>query len=831
MTQEAGPSRSVSMPSSTPAVPRAYPNLQTATQLKRTLSFPREFRRTASRQEDCLRVLKSTFKKPDFRGRQREIMEAAVRGADVLVVAPTGMGKSLCFQVPAVADHHGITVVISPLLSLMKNQVDALRGYGVKVHLLSSESTMEERQEIEKDLASGHPLARLLYLTPEALFSRHFLKSLRRVVTQRELRRLVIDEAHCISEWGSSFRPEYRKLGFFRETFPNVPIMALTASATARVQKDILQSLKMDPKYLYRCVEPFNRTNLYYEVRYRPEPDHDRLEDVKAYILALHKRAPPNIENPAKRSIVSGIIYCRSKALCDAVAEFLSGNGIKARPFYRGLKGYTLDDTLQKWLSGDIDCVVATIAFGMGIDKPDVRYVVHFDLPKSFEGYYQETGRAGRDGRIAKCLLYYSREDAWRLRRLVMMEEGRKKKGKEKESSETDDDLHSGLDSFKTVQHFAEDTKTCRHIAICRYFGEKIDEQDPAITELYCRKMCDVCANPEKVALRASNLTEDVVVASQVPKRKECDLDSLAPVNTVNFYNLDIRQALAPTREETITSTKQTVAAGPTPQPAPPKILPIPQVNPYAAAVAASIPARRPFGLSSNTNRPVPPPARKQPTYTIVENPLPKAAKKMKTVETSPYAASPSLAANGTFKKPATLKPFKTPFATTQPSGVQPATVQRAKTRLTQSSSLDIMFDEGELEVLAQCSQKIGVSLRNAGLKSVIKALGRAMTPENWLRLLGAATDSMLKAQDKNKAILVAAKDSEYDILCMSVTPDGYSTRIEELVSAIDSASAWNALLTRQDSLDDAEDDEVITLRALEKNLLAYCNKASRRSS
>ncbi|KAI5450400.1 hypothetical protein NCC49_003182, partial [Naganishia albida] len=806
--------------------------------LKRTISLPREFRRTASRQEDCLRVLKSTFKKPDFRGRQREIMEAAVRGADVLVVAPTGMGKSLCFQVPAVADHHGITVVISPLLSLMKNQVDALRGYGVKVHMLSSESSMEERQAIEKDLASGHPLARLLYLTPEALFSRHFLNSLKKVVMQKELRRLVIDEAHCISEWGSSFRPEYRKLGFFRETFPHVPIMALTASATARVQKDILQSLRMDPKYLYRCVEPFNRTNLYYEVRYRPEPDHDRLEDVKAYIHALHKRAPPDSTNPEKRSVVSGIIYCRSKALCDAVSEFLSTNGVKAKPFHRGLKGYMLDDTLKKWLVGDIDCVVATIAFGMGIDKPDVRYVIHFDLPKSFEdasGYYQETGRAGRDGRIAKCLLYYSREDAWRLRRLVMMEEGKRKKGKEKgteqESSETDDDLHSGLDSFKTVQHFAENTKTCRHVAICRYFGEKIDETDPSITQLYCQKMCDVCAHPEKVALRASHLTEDVVVASQVPKRKECDLDSLAPVNAVNVYNVDVRQALAmPAVPSSQSPAPQRVPPVPVPKVAA-KQQPLPPVNPYAAAVSAPMSsARRPFGLSANSNHTSHPVERKQPTYTIVENPPVKATKKVKTVEASPYAASPSLAASGSFKKPSTMKAFKTPFVTSQPVPDLRTAARRAPNRLTQSSSLEFDVGDSDMQVLAQCSQKIGVSLRNAGLKSLVKALSRALTPETWLRLLGDQPDRQLKAQDKNKAILVAAKDSEYDILCMSVTPDGFSARIDELVSAIESPSAWNALLTRRDRSDDTEDDEVVALRMLEKNLLAYCGKSLKRS-
>ncbi|KAJ9126428.1 hypothetical protein QFC24_002171 [Naganishia onofrii] len=411
------------------------------------------------------------------------------------------------------------------------------------------------------------------------------------------------------------------------------------------------------------------------------------------------------------------------------------------------------------------------------------------------------------------------------------MEEDKKKKGKEKDGSEDDDDLHSGLDSFKTVQHYAEDTKTCRHVAICRYFGEKIDETDSSIAGLYCQKMCDICAHPEKVALRATHLTEDVVVASQVPKRKECNLDSFAPVNSVNFYNLDVRQALAAEsshRPSAPTILQRTGVAIPPPPKVPPRIQPIPQVNPYAAAVSASMStARRPFGLSTNPNRSVPTPER-QPNTVIVEDLPSKPTKKMKTVEASPYAASPSVAANrNTFN----LKPFKTPFASTQTPAAPSGGTQRVRNRLTQSTSLDTSYDEGDIQVLAQCSQKIGISLRNAGLKSVVRALGRALTADTWLRLLGHDVDERMKAQDRNKAILVAAKDSEYDILCMSVTPEGFNARIEELVSAIENTSAWNALLTRRDSSDDTEDDEVLGLRALEKNILAYCSKAAKRVS
>ncbi|KAJ9099945.1 hypothetical protein QFC21_003951 [Naganishia friedmannii] len=334
------------------------------------------------------------------------------------------------------------------------------------------------------------------------------------------------------------------------------------------------------------------------------------------------------------------------------------------------------------------------------------------------------------------------------------MEEDKKKKGKEKDGSEDDDDLHSGLDSFKTVQHYAEDTKTCRHVAICRYFGEKIDETDASIAGLYCQKMCDIakmidhhyilqiCAHPEKVALRATHLTEDVVVASQVPKRKECNLDSFAPVNSVNFYNLDVRQALAAEsspRPSALPTLHRTGAAVPTPPPPPskfpPRIQPIPQVNPYAAAVSASMSmARRPFGLSTNPNRSVPMPER-QPNTVIVEDLPSKPTKKMKTVEASPYVASPSLA------------------------GITP-----------------------------QCWAEVGSESTWQGVD------GRHMVATAWQRR-------------------------------------GYETETagQELVSAIENASAWNALLTRRDPSDDTEDDEVLGLRALEKNILAYCCKAAKR--
>ncbi|KAG8816951.1 hypothetical protein FRC18_000746, partial [Serendipita sp. 400] len=334
-------------------------------------------------------------------------MDAAVLGADVLVVAPTGMGKSMCFQVPAVAERHGVTIVVSPLLckyilvfysrllmhylpALMKDQVAKLRHINVPVYAFTSETSKEERDEIIKDLKSGHPKARLLYITPEKLCSSETNQLIAKVHAQGELNRLVIDEAHCISEWGTDFRQEYRKLGLFRDRFPSVPIMALTASATPVVQDDIVSSLKMSRDHLFKVVHPFNRANLFYEVQYH-SPTTNVLEAVSDYILKLYKR---------RGAPSTGIVYCRTRQGCDEMSQHLRSRGIGSRPYHRGLPPKTLDKTLAEWESEDlgVHVVCATVAFGMGIDKADVRYVIHADLPKSFEGYYQETGRAGRDG-------------------------------------------------------------------------------------------------------------------------------------------------------------------------------------------------------------------------------------------------------------------------------------------------------------------------------------------------------------------------------------------------------------------------------------------------
>ncbi|KAH8995511.1 ATP-dependent DNA helicase [Lactarius hatsudake] len=441
---------------------------------------------------DCHEIFTKVFGYSEYKGKQKEIFEAAINGADVLVVAPTGMGKSICFQVPAIVQQSGITIVISPLLALMKNQIARLRRHKVHVASLTSETSKSEKREIIDDLSTPCPKNRLLYITPEKLCSAEFMKLLAPLYQRGELNRLVVDEAHCISEWGHDFREEYRRLGTIRERFPDVPLMALTASATPLVQDDIARILRMAPQRLSKFVHPFNRPNLFYEVRYHSSEAITQMDEVLNYISGLHRRRG----RPS-----SGIIYCRTRMTCDDLSNYLRGKGLNCRPYHRGIKPAILDQTLKGWEEGGdgtrgIDVVCATIAFGMGIDKSDVRYIIHYDLPKSFEGYYQETGRAGRDGEPAKCILYYSREDMLRVRKLVSISQNRRQATADRNNDPPPS--QRATDSFSALVNFSENVNVCRHISICRYFGEVTDGGDAGQASSYCENMCDVCKNPEK---------------------------------------------------------------------------------------------------------------------------------------------------------------------------------------------------------------------------------------------------------------------------------------------------------------------------------------------
>ncbi|KAK0187752.1 P-loop containing nucleoside triphosphate hydrolase protein [Armillaria mellea] len=363
--------------------------------------------------------------------------------------------------------------------ALMKNQVTSLREKGISVVSFTSETSSEDKLEIIRDLTDGVYHNRLLYITPESLCNAEFLGTLEPLYEDGGLNRLVVDEAHCISEWGHDFREGYRRLGVFRRRFKNVPIMALTASATDAVRRDIIHSLGMSEDNLFQAIHGFNRENLYYEVKCSPpRTSLSHMNEIAEYILDMHQRR-------GKSSC--GIIYCRTRKLCDELASFLRGKGLGARAYHKGLTPNILDKTLREWTDGTIDVVAATIAFGLGIDKGDVRYVIHYDLPKSMEGYYQETGRAGRDGLPAKCILYYTREDMSYVKSLVSQSYNNRVQLADLQNGPAPSQRAG--DSFSALVNFAEITDVCRHVLICRYFGEDVALD---LDKDYCNSMCDV---------------------------------------------------------------------------------------------------------------------------------------------------------------------------------------------------------------------------------------------------------------------------------------------------------------------------------------------------
>lgn len=401
---------------------------------------------------------------------QKDIIDAALARKDVFVQAATAFGKSLCFQLPAIIDH-GITIVISPLLSLMMNQVEALRQANVDARTLNSNTSMGDKDAIYHDLGTGHPRIRLLYVTPELCAGEFFRAKLRLVYEQRELARIAVDEAHCISEWGHDFRKDFKRLNWFRESFPEVPIMCLTATANEQVRKDVLSTLGLlqSPSRLCTFSMTAYRPNLHMEIRFTSDQADDRFDNFVTWLQSVYERRQTDerkteLEARGERvKSVPGIIYTNSRDECQMIAAALRMEGIGAQPFHAKLTNQTKEDTLARWINNEegYDIIVATTAFGMGIDKENVRFVVHWRMPKSFEGYYQEAGRAGRDGNASYCFLYYSREDRDRMYNMVSRD------GKDGENKQ------ARLKSFQYLAQYCEATDRCRHAMICKYFGEQ----------------------------------------------------------------------------------------------------------------------------------------------------------------------------------------------------------------------------------------------------------------------------------------------------------------------------------------------------------------------
>ena len=442
---------------------------------------------------DIHKELKKYFGFSQFKGLQEQVIKSILNKENTFVIMPTGGGKSLCYQLPALIQE-GTAIVVSPLIALMKNQVDAIRSlsseYGV-AHVLNSSLNKTEINQVKKDITSG--LTKLLYVAPESLTKEEYVQFLQTVTISF----VAIDEAHCISEWGHDFRPEYRNLKHIIKQLGDVPIIGLTATATPKVQEDILKNLDMSDATTYKA--SFNRPNLYYEVRTKTK----NIESDIIRFIKLHKGK-------------SGIIYCLSRKKVEAIAEVLQVNGISAVPYHAGLDAKTRAKHQDMFLMEDVEVVVATIAFGMGIDKPDVRFVIHHDIPKSLESYYQETGRAGRDGGEGHCLAYYSYKDVEKLEKFLS--------GKPVAEQEI------GFALLQEVVAYAE-TSISRRKFLLHYFGEEFDNETGDGGD-----MDDNVRNPKvKVEAKAEvvKLLEIVRDTKHIYKSKEVVFALIGRVNAV----------------------------------------------------------------------------------------------------------------------------------------------------------------------------------------------------------------------------------------------------------------------------------------------------------
>ncbi|MDD4848747.1 MAG: DNA helicase RecQ [Bacteroidales bacterium] len=408
---------------------------------------------TNYQEHDLKDILKNFFGFNSFKGDQEAIIKNLLAGNDTFVIMPTGGGKSLCYQLPAML-MEGTAIVVSPLIALMKNQVDMIRNFGTEegiAHFLNSQLSKQEIQDVKDDLVSGK--TKMLYVAPESLIKEENVQFLKTI----KLSFFAIDEVHCISEWGHDFRPEYRNIrNIIKNIGQKVPIIALTATATLKVQNDIQKNLDIADATVFKA--SFDRPNLYYEVRPKTK---DVMNDIFKFIR----------NNPGK----SGIIYCTSRRKVEEVAETLVANGIKALPYHAGLDAETRRKNQDKFLMEEVDVIVATIAFGMGIDKPDVRYVIHHDIPKSLEGYYQETGRAGRDDGEGNCICFYSYDDILKLKKFL--------KGKPIAEKEINEQL------LEETVAYAE-SSMCRHKLLLHYFGENSEKEN-------CGS-CDNCLYPKQ---------------------------------------------------------------------------------------------------------------------------------------------------------------------------------------------------------------------------------------------------------------------------------------------------------------------------------------------
>jgi ATP-dependent DNA helicase RecQ len=466
-------------------------------------------------------LLKKIFGFSQFKGNQEAVIKNLLEGRDTFVIMPTGGGKSMCYQLPSFL-YPGTAIVISPLIALMKNQVDAIRNFGAEqgiAHVLNSSLTKAEIARVKSDLSSGH--TKLLYVAPESLTKEENVDFLKTI----NISFYAIDEAHCISEWGHDFRPEYRRIRTIIEAVGKKPVIALTATATPKVQQDIQKNLNMLDATVFKT--SFNRANLYYEIRPKTK---DVTKDIIKYIRTQHGK--------------SGIVYCLSRKKVEELASALQVNGIKALPYHAGLETATRVRNQDMFLMEEVDVIVATIAFGMGIDKPDVRYVIHHDMPKSLEAYYQETGRSGRDGGEGNCIAFYTYDDMLKMEKIMQ--------AKSVAELEIANQLLLETVSYAESAH-------CRRIQLLNYFGEAYHEDN-------CHA-CDNCVHPKPkqeaqehilMVLDAVKETKQLLKSKQIAmllagkpdaiikahRYDKLDLLGAGDFEDLYFWNAVIRQAL-----------------------------------------------------------------------------------------------------------------------------------------------------------------------------------------------------------------------------------------------------------------------------------------------
>ncbi|KAL4803758.1 hypothetical protein BDV18DRAFT_144376 [Aspergillus unguis] len=472
--------------------------------------------------KDVKSVLKERFHLRGFRMNQLEAIDSTLSGKDTFVLMPTGGGKSLCYQLPAVISSgstRGVTIVISPLLSLMQDQVSHLRKNGIKAHLINGEIEQETRAWIMRMLRASEPEQHIevLYITPEMIKQSEALTDrLETLYDRKKLARIVIDEAHCVSQWGHDFRPDYKSIGAFRDRIPGIPMMALTATATENVKVDVIHNLKMHGCDMF--TQSFNRPNLTYEVR-RKGKHAELLESIAETITSSYRNK-------------SGIVYCLSRNSCESVAKALrEKHRIKAAHYHAGMESEERAQTQERWQTGEVHVIVATIAFGMGIDKPDVRFVIHHSVPKSLEGYYQETGRAGRDGKRSGCYLYFGYQDVSAMENMI--------KQNEKSNQQQ---IDRQMKMLRNVVNYCENESDCRRVQILAYFSESFKKQD-------CNSACDNCKSGGTFEVRdVSQLASAVIKIVRYFEDRDESVTLSYCVNifqgtTKNFKSKDHRKA------------------------------------------------------------------------------------------------------------------------------------------------------------------------------------------------------------------------------------------------------------------------------------------------